>query len=99
MILGMKVRKPDLTDMLKFNPKILEFHFSDSDLNLEEVSVGLFNQSQVYHIEKINDNFWFAITNYVDVNEVHVLSSDGIELDVYNVGRNPGDFAFWSYSD
>ena len=35
MILGMKVRKPDLSDMLQFNPKALEFHFSDSDLNLE----------------------------------------------------------------
>ena len=35
MILGMKVRKPDLQDMLKFHPKVLEFHFSDSDLNLE----------------------------------------------------------------
>lgn len=35
MILGMKVRKKDLNDMLKFNPKVLEFHFSDSDLNLE----------------------------------------------------------------
>jgi hypothetical protein len=33
--LGMKTRKRDLDDMLKFNPKILEFHFSDSDLNLE----------------------------------------------------------------
>ena len=32
MILGIKVRKQDLVDMLKFNPKILEFHFSDSDL-------------------------------------------------------------------
>ena len=35
MILGMKVRKPDLHDMLKFHPKVLEFHFSVSDLNLE----------------------------------------------------------------
>ena len=35
MILGMKVRKHDVMEMLKFNPKILEFHFSDSDLNLE----------------------------------------------------------------
>ena len=34
MILGMKVRKHDLEDMLKFNSKILEFHFSDSDLNM-----------------------------------------------------------------
>ena len=35
MILGMKVRKQDLEDMLLFEPKILEFHFSDSDLKLE----------------------------------------------------------------
>ena len=35
MILGMKVRKHDLHDLLKFNPKILEFHFSDSDLGLQ----------------------------------------------------------------
>ena len=34
MILGMKVRKQDMFDMLKFEPKVLEFHFSDSDLNL-----------------------------------------------------------------
>ena len=35
MILGMKVRQHDLDDILKFNPKILEFHFSDSDLKLK----------------------------------------------------------------
>ena len=35
MILGMKVRKPDLSDMLQFNPKALVFHFSDRALNLE----------------------------------------------------------------
>ena len=35
MILGMKVLKHDLHDMLTFHPKVLEFHFSDSDLNLE----------------------------------------------------------------
>ena len=29
MILGMKVRKHDIIDMLKFNPHVLEFHFSD----------------------------------------------------------------------
>ena len=71
----------------------------DSDLNLEEASIGLFNQSQVYHIEKIDENFWFGITNYVDINEVHVLAHDGEELDVYSVGRNPGDFAIWKNND
>ena len=47
MILGMKVRKPDLTDMLKFNPKVLEFHFSDSDLDLELESK--FEQKLIVH--------------------------------------------------
>ena len=47
MILGMKVRKPDLEDMLKFNPKVLEFHFSDSDLNLE--LENKFDQKLIVH--------------------------------------------------
>ncbi len=47
MILGMKVRKPDLSDMLQFNPQALEFHFSDSDLNLE--LDGHFDQKLIVH--------------------------------------------------
>ena len=47
MILGMKVRKPDLQDMLKFHPQVLEFHFSDSDLNLELDSK--FEQKLIVH--------------------------------------------------
>ena len=43
----MKVRKHDLNDMLKFNPKVLEFHFSDSDLQLE--LEGKFSQTLIVH--------------------------------------------------
>ena len=67
----------------------------DSELNLEEVTIGNFSQSQVYHVEKINNNFWFAITDYEDLNEVHVLDSSGSSVSVYDVGQNPGDFAVW----
>ena len=68
----------------------------DSNLDLEEVSIGNFNQNQVYHVERINDNFWFALTDYQDMNEVHVLDSNGNPIAVYNVGKNPGDFTFWN---
>ena len=47
MILGMKTRKHDLEYMQKFNPEILEFHFSDSDLNLE--LEGNFEQKLIVH--------------------------------------------------
>jgi YVTN family beta-propeller protein len=71
----------------------------DAELNLEEVSIGNFEQEQVYHVEMINDNFWFAITDWNDLNEVHVVDSNGNELMIYEVGQNPGDFAFWSIND
>ena len=71
----------------------------DNELNLLPVSIGSFDQSQVYHIEKIQGKFWFALTDYSTFNEVHVLDDSGQILDVYQVGITPGDFAFWSYSD
>ena len=43
----MKVRKHDLEDMLRFNPQVLEFHFSDSDLYLE--LEGKFSQKLIIH--------------------------------------------------
>ena len=67
----------------------------DSELNLEDVSIGEFNQNQVYHVELIDDNFWFAITDFSDLNEVHVLDDEGNTINVYNVGQNPGDFVKW----
>ena len=67
----------------------------DSNLNLEEVFIGGFTQSQVYHVEKIDGYFWFAITDYQNLNQAHVLDENGLEVAVYDVGQNPGDFAKW----
>jgi len=72
----------------------------DSDLNLlEEGMIGEFNQSNVYHIDKINGNFWFTLTNFEDHNEIKVVSPQGIELLSYKVGLFPGDLAYWEKSD
>ena len=69
MILGMKVRKPDLEDMLKFNPKVLEFHFSDSDLNLE--LDGKFQQQLIVHCYEYFDRKLLDIVSLSETNQVH----------------------------
>ena len=71
----------------------------DNDLNLESTTIGNFTQSQIYHVEKIDDNFWFAITDWNDLNEVHVVNSNGNEVAKYTTGQNPGDFAIWNKVD
>ena len=71
----------------------------DNNLDLLPVSIGNFQQWQVYHIEKIQGNFWFALTDFSDFNEVHVLDDTGQEVSVFQVGINPGDFAFWQNND
>ncbi len=72
----------------------------NADLSLNtDTQIGNFQQWQVYHIEEINGNLWFALTDYADYNEVKVLDSSGSELSTYNVGQNPGDFATWSIND
>ena len=69
----------------------------DSNLDLdEENKIGNYSQSQVYHVEIINNNIWFAITNYSTLNEVRVVNGEGIEIAVYEVGINPGDFTIWN---
>ena len=72
----------------------------NSDLSLNTDSqIGNFQQWQVYHIEEINGNLWFALTDYADYNEIKVIDSSGEEINSYNVGQNPGDFATWSVND
>ena len=68
----------------------------NEDLSLESPSIGNFSQWQVYHVEKIDDEFWFGITDFGSLNEVHVLDENGVELAVYQSGLFPGDFARWS---
>ena len=71
----------------------------DNELNLLPVSIGSFEQWQVYHIEKIDGYFWFALTDFSSFNEVHVLDANGQEVSIFQVGINPGDFAFWQIND
>jgi len=67
----------------------------DANLNLDENIIGNYNQSDIYHIEEINNNIWFAITDYNSLNEVHVIDFEGNSIGHYNVGQTPGDFAVW----
>ena len=60
--------------------------------------MGNFNQDNVYHIELVNNNIFFAITNYSDLNQVAVLNVYGDLVSTYNSGVTPGDFAFWTKS-
>ena len=69
MILCMKVRKQDLYDMLKFNPAALEFHFSDSDLNLN--LDGNFNQRLIVHCYEYYDRKLLDIVNMEETNQIH----------------------------
>ena len=69
MILGMKVRKHDLQDMLKFHPKVLEFHFSDSDLNLELDSN--FEQRLIVHCYEYFERKLLDIASLKETNQVH----------------------------
>jgi len=65
----MKVRKHDLKEMLKFNPKVLEFHFSDSDLNL--TLDGQFTQRLIVHCYEYFDRKLIDIASKADTNQIH----------------------------
>lgn len=69
MILGMKVRKKDLHDMLKFNPQILEFHFSDSDLGLDLEEN--FNQQLIVHCFEYFERKLLDIVSLKETNQIH----------------------------
>ena len=69
MILTMKVRKHDVEDMLKFNPKILEFHFSDSDLNISLDKN--FNQQLIVHCYEYFDRKIIDMVTLEETNQIH----------------------------
>ena len=69
MILGMKVRKQDMDDMLKFEPKILEFHFSDSDLNL--TLEKNYPQQLIVHCYEYFDRKLLDIVSLQETNQIH----------------------------
>ena len=67
------------------------------NLDLNELEkIGNYSQSQIYHVEIIDDNIWFALSNYNDPGEIKVVDLNGVEIRNYSAGINPGDFTFWS---
>ena len=69
MILGIKTRKHDLEQMLKFNPKILEFHFSDSDLNLQLTEN--YKQELIIHCFEYFDRKLIDLASLRETNQIH----------------------------
>ena len=70
------------------------------DLSLDSNNkLGNYDQSLVYHVEEINNNVWFSLTNYSDYNVVKVIDVTGQEINSYDVGILPGDFAVWPIND
>lgn len=69
MIFGTKVRKQDLNDMLELNPKILEFHFSDSDINM--VLNETYSQKLIVHCYEYFDRKLLDIVSLGETNQIH----------------------------
>ena len=68
----------------------------NADLSLNsENKIGNYDQSLVYHVEEINGNIWFGLTNYSDFNQIKVINANGEEIHSFDAGLLPGDFAFW----
>ena len=61
--------------------------------------IGSYTQDQIYQVEIINDNIWFCITNWSNLNLVKVVNNNGQEIASYNVGIGPGDLAYWKKSE
>jgi len=69
LILGMKVRKHDFNEMLRFDPQVLEFHFSDSDLHLE--LEGKFSQNLIVHCYEYFERKLLDIVSLGETNQIH----------------------------
>ena len=72
----------------------------DGNLAIQSLErIGNFDQSQVYHVEIINDYIYFTLTDYSTMNVLKQVDSNGTVISSYDVGINPGDLAYWKYSE
>ena len=72
----------------------------DENLTIQPLErIGSFDQSQVYHVEIINDYIYFTLTDYSTMNVLKQVDSNGTVISSYDVGINPGDLAYWKYSE
>ena len=68
----------------------------NENLELQSGRIGNYNQDDVYHVEVINENVWFALRNSNEPGTIKVVDSNNLELMNFEAGINPGDFAIWN---
>ena len=87
--------------VLKYNNQIYRSYEGgiaplETDLEIRSTAkIGSYEPSQVYSIEIIDEYIYFGITNYSDLNQVKVIDENGNEINSFEVGIIPGDFAIW----
>ena len=68
----------------------------DDSLNfISSTKIGDEEPNQVYSSEIINDQIFFGITNFTDINLVKIYDSNNQLNSTIEVGLFPGDFAYW----
>lgn len=72
----------------------------DDELNiLTEERIGNFDYSNVYNVESIDENIYFALTDWNHLNQIAITNEMGYEISRFDVGIIPTDFALWSQID
>ena len=74
-------------DTLLTQVNIFAFSLASLDIRQESIRHSDGIEELTRHLELSKD--------YADMNEVHVLDTNGSIINVYEVGQNPGDFAIW----
>jgi len=68
----------------------------NNDLEIiPETRIGNYNASEVYSAEVYEDVIYFGLSDFIGNDEVVLVDLNGNEIQRYNVGSIPGDFAFW----
>ena len=62
----------------------------------ESLRIGDYGYWNVYDVKTIDDEIYFAITDFSTTHQVAIVDSDGNEIGLYSTGVIPGDFAKWT---
>jgi len=69
----------------------------DNNLNIEEsLRVGDYGYWNVYDVKTINNDIYFAITDWNSIHQVAIMNSDGYEIGLFDTGIIPTDFEKWT---
>ena len=75
----------------------------DIDNNLDYNSLERIGNYQfpliIYHMENINGQIYYTLTDFESMNLLKILDTNNNEIATYSVGINPGDMAYWTNSE